>query len=197
MQIFHIYYSFPTNQTKLPPNETSAKYCEARAQSCRCEVCAVRGGRCAAGWLPVRAARCTVRGLFAMQCAALYGMRCVGRCGALHGARIVCDAMRCARAGCIRAVRCAARDVMQCAAMHGMRCNALRAGWLHSRGAGGAMLLTMVFSVGFFWDGLNVHTYVQLRVKEDSIKPEALITGQTEEGGGTSHGVRRLQGGSG
>jgi hypothetical protein len=47
-------------------------------------VCAVRGGRCAAGWLSVRAARCTVCGLFAMQCAAMHGMRYTG-----------CDAMRC------------------------------------------------------------------------------------------------------
>jgi hypothetical protein len=88
------------------------------------------------------------------------------RGGLVVGARIVCDAMRCARAGCIRAVRCAAQDAMrgpmccelvamQCAAMHGMRsagrcadclrCNTLRAGWLHSRGAGGAMLLTEGF----------------------------------------------------
>ena len=55
-----------------------------------------------AGWL-------SVRGLFAMRglvafarCAALYRMRCAGRCvaswlrcNALHGARIVCDVMRC------------------------------------------------------------------------------------------------------
>jgi hypothetical protein len=27
------------------------------------------------------------------------------RCAALHGARIVCDAIRCERAGCIRAVQ--------------------------------------------------------------------------------------------
>jgi len=52
------------------------------------------------------------------------------------GARIVCDAMRCA--GC---------DAMRCAraAMHGKQCNALRAGWLHSRGAGCTMLLTEGF----------------------------------------------------
>jgi hypothetical protein len=51
------------------------------------------------------ALRCTVRGLFAMQCAAMHGMRSAGRC-----------------------------------AVKWLRCNALRADWLHSRGAGGAML---------------------------------------------------------
>jgi hypothetical protein len=56
--------------------------------------------------------RCTVRGLFAMQCAAR---------GLVAFARIVC----------MRAVRCAARDAMRAGALHGMRCNVLRAGWLH------------------------------------------------------------------
>ena len=74
----------------------------------------------------MRAVRCTVRGLFAMQCArsgcirALRAMRgglVIGAGGALHGARIVCDAMR--------------------------------AGWLHSRGTGGAMLLAMGKTKGF------------------------------------------------
>jgi hypothetical protein len=67
--------------------------------------------------------RCTVRGLFEMQCAAR-GLVAFARCGALHG-------MRC---------------VGRCTALHGMRCNAMRAGWLHS---GGAMLLTMVFFGGW------------------------------------------------
>ncbi len=58
------------------------------------------------------------------------------RGGLVIGARIVCDAMRCAGCDAI----CCAR-----AAMHGMRCNALRAGWLHSCGAGDAMLLTEGF----------------------------------------------------
>ena len=39
-----------------------------------------------------------------------------------HGARIVCDAMRCARAGCIRAVRCDARDAQADALRRSMRC---------------------------------------------------------------------------
>jgi hypothetical protein len=97
--------------------------------------------RCAAGWLSVRAARCTVRGLFAMRCAArglvafarcavMHGMRCAGRCAA--------NWLRC------NALRCAARCV-DC-----LRCDALRAGWLLSRGAGGAMLLTEGF---LGWDG--------------------------------------------
>jgi hypothetical protein len=59
-----------------------------------------------------------------------------------------CNALRCTgcdartdalRAGC---------DAMRCAALHGARivCDAIRcAGWLHSRGAGGAMLLTEGF----------------------------------------------------
>jgi hypothetical protein len=46
----------------------------------------------------------------------------VGAGGALHGARIVCDAMRCAGAGCIRAVRCAARDAMRRLMRGPMRC---------------------------------------------------------------------------
>jgi hypothetical protein len=66
------------------------------------------------------------------------------------------------RAGC-DAMHCAARDAMlgpmrcelvamQCAALHG--CDA-RADAV--AGAGGAMLLTMVFFGGFFWDRLNTH----------------------------------------
>ena len=57
---------------------------------------------------------------------AMRGGLVIGAGGALHGAWIVCDAMRCARAGCIRAVRCDAREMrgpmrcelvaMQCAA---------------------------------------------------------------------------------
>jgi hypothetical protein len=56
---------------------------------------------------------------------------------------------------------------MQCAA-NCLRCNALRAGWLHSRGAGGPMLLTEGFLgwgvwadgwaegwVGGWWDGFK------------------------------------------
>ena len=75
-----------------------------------------------------RALELQVRGV----CRALRAMRG----GLVIGAGIVCDAMCCA--GC-DAIRCAR------AAMHGMRCNAMRAGWLHSRGAGVAMLLTEGF----------------------------------------------------
>jgi hypothetical protein len=68
-----------------------------------------RGGRCVAGWF-------SVRGLFAMQCAAR-GLVAFARCAALH--RMRCNALRCAarcvaclrcnalRAGCIRAVQAA------------------------------------------------------------------------------------------
>jgi hypothetical protein len=35
-------------------------------------------------------------------------------------------------------------------------------------------------ALGGFFSGWVKRPYVQLRVKEDSIKPEALITGQTE-----------------
>ena len=45
----------------------------------------------------------------------------IGAGGALHGARIVCDVMRCARAGCIRAVRCDARDAQADALRRSMR----------------------------------------------------------------------------
>jgi hypothetical protein len=67
-------------------------------------------------------------------------LRCTG-CDAWVGA-LRCtgyDAMRCARAGCIRAVRYAARDAMQCAAR----------GLVAVAGAGSAMLLTMVFFGGW------------------------------------------------
>ena len=77
---------------------------------------------------------------------AMRGGLVIGAGGALHGARIVCDAMRCARAGCIRAVRCDAREMrgpMRCELV-AMQC-AVQAGWLHSRGAGGTMLLTEGF----------------------------------------------------
>jgi len=65
--------------------------------------CALHGARIVcdamrAVWLHSRAAlRCTVRGLFAMRCAARGPMRCelvAIRCAALHGARIVCDALK-------------------------------------------------------------------------------------------------------
>jgi hypothetical protein len=55
---------------------------------------------------------------------AMRGGLVIGAGGALHGARIVCDAMRCARAGCIRAVRCDARDAQADALRTG--CDALR-----------------------------------------------------------------------
>jgi len=77
---------------------------------------------------------------------AMRGGLVIGAGCALHGARIVCDAMRCARAGCIRAVRCDAREMrgpMRCELV-AMQC-AVQAGWLHSRGAGGTMLLTEGF----------------------------------------------------
>jgi hypothetical protein len=83
-----------------------------------------------AGWLHSRGAlrctgcdamRCDARD--ARQCAALHGMRCASRCAAnwlrcnalrctgcdarADALRTGCDAMRCARAGCIRAVQAA------------------------------------------------------------------------------------------
>ena len=53
---------------------------------------------------------------------AMRGGLVIGAGGALHGVRIVCDAMRCARAGCIRAVRCDARDAQADALRRSMRC---------------------------------------------------------------------------
>ena len=53
---------------------------------------------------------------------AMRGGLVIGAGCALHGARIVCDAMRCARAGCIRAVRCDARDAQADALRRSMRC---------------------------------------------------------------------------
>ncbi len=67
-------------------SHTSQKYCEA------CAELQVRGVR--------READDARRSLRAMSG------------GLVVGARIVCDAMRCERAGCIRAVRCAVRDAM-------------------------------------------------------------------------------------
>ncbi len=55
---------------------------------------------------------------------AMRGGLVIGAGVALHGARIVCDAMRCARAGCIRAVRCDARDAQADALRTG--CDAMR-----------------------------------------------------------------------
>jgi hypothetical protein len=81
-----------------------------------------RGGRCVAGWL-------SVCGLFAMQCAAR-GLVAFAGCAALHTG---CDAMR-----------CDARDAMRCelVAMQCAKASGFSAGWLHSRGAGGAMLFS-------------------------------------------------------
>ena len=55
---------------------------------------------------------------------AMRGGLVIGAGGALHGARIVCDAMRCAQAGCIRAVRCDAQDAQSDALRTG--CDAMR-----------------------------------------------------------------------
>ena len=55
---------------------------------------------------------------------AMRGGLVIGAGGALHGARIVCDAMRCARAGCIRSVCCDARDAQSDALRTG--CDAMR-----------------------------------------------------------------------
>jgi hypothetical protein len=75
-----------------------------------------RGGRCVAGWL-------SVRGLFAMQCAAR-GLVAFARCAALY--RMRCNALRCT--GC-EAMRCDARDAMRepmrCELV-AMQCAALR-----------------------------------------------------------------------
>ena len=53
---------------------------------------------------------------------AMRGGLVIGAGGPLHGARIVCDAMRCARAGCICSVRCDARDAQADALRRSMRC---------------------------------------------------------------------------
>ena len=90
---------------------------------CVCVCVRVRGVRRAAG--DAQRARWAMRG------------------GLVVGARIVCDAMRCARAGC---------DAMRCAAMHGMRCaDRCAASWLHSRGAGGAMLFSFAIEGFLGW----------------------------------------------
>ena len=60
--------------------------------------------RCAAGWLSVRASPCTVRGLFAMRCAAR-GLVAFARCAVMHGMR---GSMRCE----LFAIQCAARGLV-------------------------------------------------------------------------------------
>ena len=77
---------------------------------------------------------------------AMRGGLVIGAGGALHGARIVCDAMRCVRAGCIRAVCCDARDAQADALRGSMRCE-LFAMQCAARGlvAGGAMLFSHAF----------------------------------------------------
>jgi hypothetical protein len=102
-------------------------------------------------------ARADARGLVAFaRCAALYRMRCNAlRCTG-------CEAMRCAARDAMREPMRCELVAMQCAALHGMRCasrcaanwlrcNALRAGWLHSRGAGGAMLFSYAIEGFLGW----------------------------------------------
>ena len=73
-----------TNQTKRNQRKVLRSVCgPRRAMRGRCTGC---DARTSTGWLSVQAAPCTVRGLFAMCCA---------------------------RAGCIRAVRCDAQDAMR------------------------------------------------------------------------------------
>ena len=97
---------------------------DARRAGCQCGLCAALCADCL---------RCNARGLVAF-----------ARCAALHGARIVCDALRCARTDALRAgcdtLRCAARcaDCLRCAA-RGLVAFAKTKGC----GAGGAMLLAM------------------------------------------------------
>ncbi len=76
---------------------------------------------------------------------AMRGGLVIGAVGALHGARIVCDAMGSAWAGSF--LRCTGCDAIRCAraAMHGMRCNALHAGWLQAATCFLAMLKTKGF----------------------------------------------------
>ena len=73
-----------TNQKKRNQRKVLRSVCgPRRAMRGRCTGC---DARTSTGWLSVQAAPCTVRGLFAMCCA---------------------------RAGCIRAVRCDAQDAMR------------------------------------------------------------------------------------
>ena len=107
-----------TNQTKRTQRKVMRSVCgprramrgPRRAMRGRCTGCDTRTST---GWLSVRAARCTVRGLFAMRCdarglvafarcAVMHG-RCAGRCAANW---LRCNAL-CRRAGCIRAVQAA------------------------------------------------------------------------------------------
>jgi hypothetical protein len=139
-----------TNQTKP---ETSAKYCEARAElqvrgvrraagaqrerwacvrvGCRCADC-LQWRADAASWLHSRGAQCAAI-QDAMQCAALHGMhaRDARQCAALHGMRC---ASRCAanwlRCNALRCTGCDARaDALRtgCDAMRCARAGCIRA----------------------------------------------------------------------
>jgi hypothetical protein len=80
-----------------------------------------------------------------MQCAAR-GLVAFARCAALH--RMRCNALRCTGCDALTDALRAGCDAMRCTALHGARivCDAIRcAGWLHSRGAVGAMLFTKGF----------------------------------------------------
>jgi hypothetical protein len=77
---------------------------------------------------------------------AMRGGLVIGAGGALHGVRIVCDARDAIHGMRCNALRCAGRCAARADALRtGCDANALRAGWLYSRGAGGAMLLTEGF----------------------------------------------------
>jgi len=138
-----------TNQTKRNQRKVLRSVCgPRRAMRGRCTGC---DARTSTGWLSVQAAPCTVRGLFAMCCARAGCIRAV-RCDTQDAMRgpMRCElvAMQCAARGLVAFARCAVIHRMRCAgrcAANWLRCNALRAGWLHSRGAGGTMLLTEGF----------------------------------------------------
>ena len=97
-----------TNQTKRNQRKVLRSVCgPRRAMRGRCTGC---DARTSTGWLSVQAAPCTVRGLFAMCCAragCIRAVRCDAQDAQSDALRTVCDAMRCARAGCIRAVQAA------------------------------------------------------------------------------------------
>ena len=97
-----------TNQTKRNQRKVLRSVCgPRRAMRGRCTGCDTRTST---GWLSVQAAPCTVRGLFAMCCAragCIRAVRCDAQDAQSDALRTVCDAMRCARAGCICAVQAA------------------------------------------------------------------------------------------
>ena len=101
-----------TNQTKRNQRKVlrSVRTAKGDARTAEGDARSLYGIRCADLYGQVAFARCAARSLYGMRCADRGG-RCAVRCDAQDAQsdalRTGCDAMRCARAGCICAVQAA------------------------------------------------------------------------------------------